>query len=107
MCMIRDNDETCEKLLSRFQIRQTINFPIDELGELIDFNLENLMDDNDFVEITQRVDQLNYPYNLLPSSDEEEPVIASYMLQHNIVHFDRYCPKLVKYPVTFQLFTIR
>jgi len=30
-------------------------------------------DDDDFIEITQRGDLWNYPYNLLPSSDEEEP----------------------------------
>ncbi|KAL5233251.1 hypothetical protein ACI65C_000661 [Semiaphis heraclei] len=119
MCMIRDNDDTCEKLLCRFQIRETINFPIDDLGETInfpihdleetinfsmhnleetinsplhelgetinphiddleetmDFNMEQFMRNNGFpVEIIQRFAQFNYPYNLLPSSDEEEPV---------------------------------
>jgi len=105
--MKRDIDDTCEKLC-RFQIRETIDLTIDELGETIDLTIDEFEDDNDFTEFTPRVDQLTYPYNLLPSSDEEEPVIVSYMLQHNIVHFDTYRPKLVKYPVgTRQLFTIK
>jgi len=51
--------------------------------DTIDLTIDELGDDDDFVEITPRVDQWNYPYNLLPSSDEEEPVIVRYMLQHN------------------------
>lgn len=72
MCLKRDNDDSCDKLLYQFPILDTIDLTIDELG-----------DDDDFVEITPPVDQWNYPYNLLPSSDEEEPVIIRYMLQHN------------------------
>lgn len=62
MCLKRDNDDNCDKFLYPFPIMDTIDLTIDELG-----------DDDDFVEITPRVDQWNYPYNLLPSSDEEEP----------------------------------
>jgi len=52
--------------------------------DTIDLTIDELGDDDDFVEITPpRVDQWNYPYNLLPSSDEEEPVIVRYMLQNN------------------------
>jgi len=72
MCLKRDNDDNCDKFLYPFPVLDIIDLTIDELG-----------DDDDFVEITTRVDQLNYPYNLLPSSDEEEPVIVRYMLQRN------------------------
>jgi len=56
--------------------------------DTIDLTMDDLADDDDFVEITQRGDLWNYPYNLLPSTDEEEPVIVLNMLQHNTVHLD-------------------
>jgi len=74
--MKRNNDEF-DKLVYPFQIL-----------DIIDLTVEELRDDDDFMEITPRVDQWNYPYNLLPSSDEEEPVIVQYMLRHNTVHLD-------------------
>uniref|UniRef100_A0A2S2PQB5 Uncharacterized protein n=1 Tax=Schizaphis graminum TaxID=13262 RepID=A0A2S2PQB5_SCHGA len=62
MCLIRDNDDNCERFVYPLHILDTIDLTIDEMG-----------DDDDFIEITQRGDLWNYPYNLLPSSDEEEP----------------------------------
>ncbi|XP_026807977.1 uncharacterized protein LOC113550389 [Rhopalosiphum maidis] len=62
MCLIRDNDDNCERFVYPLHILDTIDLTLDEMG-----------DDDDFIEITQRGDLWNYPYNLLPSSDEEEP----------------------------------
>ncbi|XP_060849772.1 uncharacterized protein LOC132928862 [Rhopalosiphum padi] len=61
MCLIRDHDDNCERFVYPFNILDTIDLTLDEMG-----------DDDDFIEITQRGDLWNYPYNLLPSSDEEE-----------------------------------
>jgi hypothetical protein len=62
--MIRDNDDNCGRFVYPFNILDNIDLTLDEMG-----------DDDDFIEITQRGDLWNYPYNLLPSSDEEETVI--------------------------------
>lgn len=45
---------------------------------------------DDYEEVIQYWDDWNfYPYNLLPSTDEEEPVIVlNNMLQHNTVNLD-------------------
>lgn len=80
MCMIRDNDENCDRFVYPLHILNAM--------ETIDLTMDDLADDDDFVEITQRGDLWNYPYNLLPSTDEEEPVIVLNMLQHNTVHLD-------------------
>lgn len=61
MCMKREND--FDKLVYPFPIFDFIDLTMDEFGG-----------DND-AEITTLNDQWNYPYNLLPSSDEEEAVI--------------------------------
>lgn len=78
--MIRDNDENCDRFVYPLLILNTM--------DTIDLTMDDLADDDDFVEITQRGDLWNYPYNLLPSTDEEEPVIVLNMLQHNTVHLD-------------------
>ncbi|XP_025205663.1 uncharacterized protein LOC112601973 [Melanaphis sacchari] len=69
MCMIRDNDDNCDKFVYPIHILDTIDLTMDELG-----------DDDDFIEITPRGDLWNYPYNLLPSNDEGES--ASVFLGH-------------------------
>ncbi|CAH1737112.1 unnamed protein product [Aphis gossypii] len=69
MCMIRDNDENCDRFVYPLHILDTM--------ETIDLTMDDLADDDDFVEITQRGDLWNYPYNLLPSTDEEEPARGS------------------------------
>lgn len=63
MCMKRENYDF-ERLVYPFPSFDFIDLTMDEFGE-----------DDDIMEITPQNDQWNYPYNLLPSSDEEEPVI--------------------------------
>lgn len=63
MCMKREQEnDDFDKLVYPFPIFDFIDLTMDELG------------DDDDAEITPRNDQWNYPYNLLPSNDDEEPV---------------------------------
>lgn len=61
MCLKRDNDE---KFKYPFPILDTIDLTLDEL-----------VDNDEVLEITSRLDHWN-SYNLLPSSDEEESEIV-------------------------------
>jgi len=77
--MIRNNDENCDRFV----------YPIHILNNMETVDLSNDEYD-DYEEVIQYWDDWNfYPYNLLPSTDEEEPVIVlNNMLQHNTVNLD-------------------
>lgn len=60
MCMKRQDD------VDRFE------FPF-PMSDFIDLTAEDIGDD-DIHEMIQRTDEWNYPYNLLPSADGDEPV---------------------------------
>jgi len=62
MCMKREYDGS-DRLLYPFP-----------LFDFIDLTMEDFVEENS-IEMTPRNDQWNYPYNLLPSSDEEEPEV--------------------------------
>lgn len=65
MCMRRENNDESERY--PFPIFDFIDLTMDEIGD-------------DDTNITPQNDQWNYPYNLLPSSDEDEPVITKQIL---------------------------
>jgi len=74
MCMIRDQDD-CEKFVLPFLML-----------DVVDLTMEEFADEDD-VDMTPRNDQWNYPYNLLPSSDEDESsVSANGFLEHTGEH---------------------
>lgn len=67
MCMKREDDDI-DKSGYPFPIMDFIDLTLEEFGN------------EDVIEMTPRNDQLNYPYNLLPSSDEDEPVMLLYII---------------------------
>jgi len=61
--MIRDQDDG-DRIMYPFPLFDVIDLTMEEFGEI------------DEIDITPRNDQWNYPYNLLPSSDEDESSIS-------------------------------
>lgn len=76
MCMQRDKDDI-------FRKRPVYRGPI---VDFVDLTTDNTWEDDNFVDLTSDDEgQLNNPYNLLPTSDEEELVISVHIRYYIIM----------------------